>query len=113
MVEPVSRTAKRRRPVLLVVGVALLVMLQGLYLGSVVELTQGTFLREVAEIVRANMTPLAWCAYLVALLGYLALRAGRSWLWWHWNRFWMCWLWSVTAWCYFDWMNIYFALSSN
>ena len=93
---------------LLWLGLGLLVYLQAMYLGSVAGATQHTVLADAAEVIRWNMTPLAWCAYLMALLGLLGYWAGRSWLWRYWNRFWMCWLWSVTAWCYFDWMNFYF-----
>src|ERR1035437_2616503 len=101
MDERMGNSAMRRRrvPVLLLLGIALLALLQALYLGSVAGVTQRTAVARAAEIIRANMTPLAWCAYLMALLGLLAASTGRSWLWHHWNRFWMCWLWSVTAWC--------------
>jgi hypothetical protein len=100
--------SRRRGPVLLIIGIALLVILQALHFASVLGWTQNTPLDGCAEIVRANMTPLAWCAYLLTLLGLLAVWDGRSWLWRHWQRFGMCWLWSVSAWCYFDWINFYF-----
>ena len=93
---------------LLVLGGALLLMLQVAHFASVLGLSQGTRFSEFTEIVRANMTPLSWCAYLVFLLGLLAMLDGRSWFWRFRNRFMVCWLWSVPAWCYFDWMNFYF-----
>ncbi len=58
--------------------------------------------------VRIHITPWAWSAYLMVLLGLLARSDGDSWLRRFANRFWVCWLWSVPAWCYFDWLNFYF-----
>ncbi len=98
----------RRTPVLLIVGAALLALLLGFHFASVLGFSQRTSWAWYAEIIRANLTPLAWCAYLLTLLGFLALWDGRSWLRRHWQRFGVCWLWSVTAWCYFDWINFYF-----
>ena len=74
---PIVHPASRRRvPALLPTGVLLLAVLQALYLGSVAGVTQRTILDSVAEIVRANMTPLAWCAYLLILTGFLGRRMG-------------------------------------
>ncbi|HVT79748.1 MAG TPA: hypothetical protein VHM90_03750 [Phycisphaerae bacterium] len=109
MAQTTATTVRRRRfPVLFAVGLALLIFLQAAHFGNVLGLTQQTPMAFAAAVIRANITPLAWCAYLVFLVGYLAWRDGRSWLWRHCNRFAMCWLWSVPAWCYFDWMNFYF-----
>ena len=95
-------------PVLFALGVAALMVFQGLHFASVLGWTQGTTWDLPARIVRANITPFAWCGYLMFLLGLLAIWDGRSWLVRHRNRFAVCWLWSVPAWCYFDWMNFYF-----
>jgi hypothetical protein len=99
---------RRPIPVLFILGILSLIALQAAHFASVLGLTPGTPIDHAAEIIRANITPFAWCAYLMLLLGFLALRDGRSWLWRHFNRFAMCWLWSIPAWCYFDWMNFYF-----
>jgi len=101
-------TTRRPFPLLFVLGAALLILLQALHFSHVLGIIQKTPLGVTAAVIRANITPFAWCAYLLFLLGYLALRDRRSWLWRHSNRFGMCWLWSVPAWCYFDWMNFYF-----
>jgi hypothetical protein len=53
------------------------------------------------------MTPLAWCFYLMILLGFLTQLDRRSWLKRLRNRLAICWLWAVPAWCYFDWMKIF------
>ncbi len=103
-----SIAARRPIPVLFILGILSLVVLQVAHFASVLGLTPGTPVDHAAEIIRANITPFAWCAYLMLLLGFLALRDGRSWLWRHFNRFAVCWLWSIPAWCYFDWMNFYF-----
>ncbi len=58
--------------------------------------------------VRIHITPWAWSAYLMVLLGLLARLDGVSWLRRFRNRFWICWLWSIPAWCYFDFLNFYF-----
>jgi len=110
LMQDIQVRAQRRRwpPILLVAGITWLVIFQGVHFGSVLGLTQGTRLAPFAEVMRANITPLAWCAYLLLLLGILAVRDGRSWLWRYWYRFSVCWIWSVPAWCYFDWMNFYF-----
>ena len=101
-------TMRRRRPwVLLAVGVVLLAVLQGRDV-HVAGMTRGGAVERVAMVVRANITPFAWCAYLVFLSGLLAWMDGRSYLGRFRNRLVMCWLWSVPAWCYFDWMNFYF-----
>lgn len=100
--------SRRGFPWLFVIGLALLIFLQGAHFGSVLGWTQRTPLALAADLIRANITPLAWCAYLLFLLGFLAIRDGKSWLWSHFNRFAVCWLWSIPAWCYFDWMNFYF-----
>src|SRR4051794_28841893 len=96
---------RRRVPVLLAAGIVLLAALNGVHFANVAGMTSGTRIEHLADIVRANMTPLAWCAYLVFLLGFLAAWDGRSWLARYRNRLAVCWLWSVPAWCYFDWMN--------
>src|SRR5262249_29699181 len=88
-------------PVLLAAGLLLLLALNGVHFAHVAGMTAGTRVDRFAEIVRANMTPLAWCAYLVFLLGVLAVWDRRSWLARYRNRFLVCWLWSVPAWCYF------------
>jgi hypothetical protein len=93
---------------LLVIGLALLVVLQGLHFADVVGLTAGSAVQPYSAIVRANITPLAWCAYLMAMLGVLTVLDGRSYVRRFRNRFLVCWLWAVPAWCYFDWMNFYF-----
>ena len=72
---------------LLVGGVVLLVMLQGLYLGSVAGWFRraggwvGPWLSVAAGGAGEHDAPLAWCAYLMVLLGFLAVQDGRSWLW--------------------------------
>ena len=100
---------RRRRPwVLLATGAVLLAVLQGLHFAHVTGMTRGGMVERVAMVVRANITPFAWCAYLVFLLGLLGWMDGRSYLGRFRNRLVMCWLWSVPAWCYFDWMNFYF-----
>ena len=95
-------------PILLTAGIVLLVLFQGAHFASVLGVSHGTPFAFSAEIIRANITPFAWCGYLMLLLGFLTVQDGRSWLWRHWHRFGVCWLWSVPAWCYFDWMNFYF-----
>ncbi len=93
---------------LLVVGMVMLAVLQGLHFAHVMGATREGVVDRVAMVVRANITPFAWCAYLVFLLGLLGWMDGRSYLGRFRNRLVMCWLWSVPAWCYFDWMNFYF-----
>ncbi|MGN6370183.1 MAG: hypothetical protein ACTHN5_18150 [Phycisphaerae bacterium] len=101
--------AVRRRPwFLLVTGVVLLVVVQGLHFAHVAGMTRQGVLGRAGLVVRANITPFAWCAYLVFLLGVLAWMDGRSYVGRFRNRLLMCWLWSVPAWCYFDWMNFYY-----
>ena len=87
-----------RMPFLLILGMLILAVLHLLHFGSVLGWTAQTPLDFPGRLVRANMTPLAWCGYLMFLLGLLAWRDGRSWLWQHFNRFTVCWLWSVPAW---------------
>ncbi len=99
---------RKRRPVLLLVGAALLLFLQVAHFAGVVGWSVGTGYERWTDEVRANITPLAWCAYLIFQLGVLSALDGRSWLKRFANRFVVCWLWSVPAWCYFDWMNFYF-----
>jgi hypothetical protein len=60
------------------------------------------------RLARANITPIAWCFYLLLLLGVIKKMDRTSYLVRYRNRFLVCWLWSVAAWCYFDWMNFYF-----
>jgi hypothetical protein len=103
-----SQRQRGRPPILLVVGVALLAGLQAIHFASVLGLSQKTAWSRHAEIIRANITPLAWCAYLLTLLGILAVWDGRSWVGRYGRRLGVCWLWSVPAWCYFDWINFYF-----
>jgi hypothetical protein len=103
-----SLRSRIRIPILLILGGLLLLELHLVHFASVLGLSQKTAWSHFAEIVRANMTPLAWCAYLLTLLGILAVWDGRSWLWRYRQRFTACWLWSVPAWCYFDWINFYF-----
>jgi hypothetical protein len=89
-------------------GLILLLLLHSLHFADVLELTIGTAFAPYSLVVRANMTPLAWSAYLLILLGLLTWLDGTSYLRRYRNRFAVCWLWSVTAWCYFDAMNFYF-----
>jgi len=99
---------QRPAPFLLVVGTLSLLMVHALHFSGVLGWSAGTRFEIWSEIIRANMTPMAWCAYLMFLLGLLAVIDGRSWFRRYCNRFLVCWLWSVPAWCYFDWMNFYF-----
>jgi hypothetical protein len=108
-----ERSVRRRVPVLLMAGVALLAVVQGLHFGYVGGIINSGRIARVAEQVSANITPLAWCAYLVTLLGLLTFLDRRSYLGRFRNRFVTCWLWSVPAWCYFDWMNFYFMRDSR
>jgi hypothetical protein len=103
-----SLRSRRKIPLLLIIGGGLLLALHVFHFASVLGLSRKTPWSQFAEIIRANMTPLAWCAYLLAVLGILAVWDGRSWLRRHGQRFGICWLWSVPAWCYFDWINFYF-----
>jgi hypothetical protein len=98
----------RTRPGLLLGAAAVLLLLHLLHFADVLGLTDGTPLAFITRIVRANMTPLAWLAYVFLLCGFLTLLDGRTWLRRFRNRFAVLWLFSVTAWCYFDWMNFYF-----
>jgi hypothetical protein len=68
----------------------LLLLLHVLYFADVVHLSTGTALAGCSLIVRANMTPLAWCGYLLMLLGLLTILDGRSWLKRYRNRFAAC-----------------------
>ncbi|HUO07109.1 MAG TPA: hypothetical protein VM008_02165 [Phycisphaerae bacterium] len=97
-----------RPRVLMVVGVLLLVVVQGLHFAHVLGVGGGSVLERIEEFIRANVTPLAWCAYLVFLAGLLSFLDGVSYLGRYRNRLATCWLWSVPAWCYFDWMNFYY-----
>jgi hypothetical protein len=87
-------------------GLVVLLLLHTLHFADVLHLTTGTPLAPYSLIVRANMTPLAWCGYLLFLLGLLTILDGRSYLRRFRNRFLVCWLWAVPAWCYFDWMKL-------
>jgi hypothetical protein len=95
-------------PKLLWAGIALLLGFQLLHFLFVADKLRGSAFEWPGRYINANITPLAWCAYLVFLLGLLSAWDGVSWLKRHRNRFFACWLWSVAAWCYFDWMNFYF-----
>lgn len=97
-----------RRPVLMLVGAGLLAVLHVLHFLDVLRITPGTALGGITLLIRANITPLAWLAYVTMLCGLLTLMDGRSWLHRFRNRFAVLWLWSVPAWCYFDWQNFYF-----
>jgi hypothetical protein len=99
-------TGTRPVPILLLLGALLLVLLQAAHFADVLDIKP--FAGGGTYFIRANITPLAWCAYLIFLLGLLAWWERRSWLLSYRNRFLTCWLWSVPAWCYFDWMNFYF-----
>jgi hypothetical protein len=92
--------------VLLVAGLVLLAGVQALHFADVLQV-HGIAGR-ITMVIRANITPFAWCAYLLFLLGVLTAWDGHSWLLRYRNRFALCWLWSIPAWCYFDWMNFYF-----
>ncbi len=99
---------RAKLPKLLLVGSALLLALQLLHFLFVADRLRGSAWEWTGRYINANITPLAWCAYLIFLLGLLSAWDGVSWLKRHRNRFFTCWLWSVIAWCYFDWMNFYF-----
>ena len=96
------------RPFLLIIATTLLFLVQLLHFLDVLNITPGTPLGGVTLLARANITPLAWLCYVVALCGLLTVLDRRSWLSRYRNRFTVLWLWSVPAWCYFDWQNFYF-----
>jgi hypothetical protein len=99
---------KAQFPMLLVLGLAALAALHVLHFADVTGATRATRWSTATGLVRANITPLAWCAYLATVLGLLTAMDGASFLRRFRNRFIVCWLWSVPAWCYFDWLNFYF-----
>jgi hypothetical protein len=103
-------TIPRRRPVplLLVVGGSLLASLHVLHFLDVLNVTPGGPLGGLTLLVRANITPLAWLAYVTLLCGVLAQLDRSSWLQRYRNRFAVLWLFSVPAWCYFDAQNFFF-----
>ncbi len=90
------------------VGLALIGVLEAILFASVGGLLPAGWAASIGTQVRIHITPWAWSAYLMVLLGLLARLDGHSWLRRFANRFWVCWLWSVPAWCYFDWLNFYF-----
>jgi len=97
-----------RKGFLFFFALILLLLLHLLYFADVLHLSAGTAIATYGGIVRANMTPFAWCAYLLLLLGLLTILDRRSYLRRQRNRLAVCWLWAVPAWCYFDWINFYF-----
>jgi hypothetical protein len=60
------------------------------------------------QFIRANITPFAWGAFIVFLLGLLHALDAAPYFQRHRHRLLALFLWSVPAWCYFDWMNFYF-----
>ena len=100
--------SRRPVPFLFLIGMTALAVVHVLHFSNVLGWAAGTRFEFWSQVIRANMTPMAWCAYLLFLLGLLALFDGRSWIRRYPSRFLVCWLWSVPAWCYFDWMNFYF-----
>jgi hypothetical protein len=103
-----TTTHHRRFPLLLALGIAAMIPIHLLHFANVLGFTRHGRFDLPARIVTANITPLAWCAYLLTVLGLLTVLDGPSYLRRFRNRFLVCWLWSVPAWCYFDWMNFYF-----
>jgi hypothetical protein len=93
------------KPVLLTIGVGLLALVQGLHFLDVLGLAAGTPVEWAALVMRANITPLAWLAYVAALCGLLGVMDGVSWIGRYRNRFIALWLFSVPCWCYFDYQN--------
>ena len=72
-----------------------------------------SILEWAARLVRMNITPIAWCGFLLAIEGLLtavAWRRGergscvrtRPW------RFTVAYLTSIPVWCFFDWVNFYY-----
>jgi hypothetical protein len=92
----------------LCVGAGLLFFLHVLHFLDVLGISPGTPLGGLTLLIRANITPLAWLAYVTMLCGVLTALDGRSWLQRYRNRVAVLWLFSVPAWCYFDWQNFYF-----
>ena len=108
---PTTAAPPRRshRSPLFWVGLVILIAFQAALVAHVRGWTRGyPTVNAIAGFIRANMTPLAWCAYLMVAAGALSMLDGRSWLRRYRNRFTVCWLWSVVCWCYFDGMNFYF-----
>jgi hypothetical protein len=104
---PESLASRPTRSPLFWIGLATIVWCE-LMLWAYVRGVHSRTLFDTGRFVAANMTPLAWCAYLVMLLGVLTNMDGQSWLARFGNRFLVCWIWSVPCWCYFDWVNFYF-----
>jgi hypothetical protein len=100
--------AKRPFSPLLALGLLGLAFCQAFLFAHILKLLPPGDLEFTGRVVRANMTPFAWCCYLVILFGLLTYFDRRSWLKRFRNRLVICWLWSIPAWCYFDWMNFYF-----
>lgn len=123
-------TTARRPPMTLWIGLAFMLLLEGLLfyhvhitgrspahsdeqIITILRKPVATFLEDLARQVAINMTALVWVGYLVFLEGVLTWQQGRSPIRQRPHHFAMLFLASVTIWCVFDWINFYYIHAWN